>query len=211
MSVIYLFVNIAANQILASATASTVIDPGTLPLYYGDTPTIQLQFIQPTSSGITPTLAIVPIAGLSPALYLDDGTVAGGATPYTQQLAWTPDPNGGQFWTAPLPLNTVAIQTLLGTSTSVEAWIKLGYTSGGYPTTVLSQKVNIRVGLPVGALVTPPGQTPISLETARALFLPQTPVPGQPLPFASPTGHVFLLLAVDNADGTQTYQVSQLN
>ncbi len=68
-----------------------------------------------------------------------------GATIYTQQFTWTRDGDASYFYAA-LPLNTVAIGTLIAAATSypVKPWLEIEVTEvGGYIWTPLQKEINL--------------------------------------------------------------------
>lgn len=196
-----LYIDTTDNAFIGGLNTTANVNPFDLPLFYGDTISLRIYLmdkLQTTNPSIFP-YEILGTAGLQLFLYLDDGLVAG--TIYTQQITWSTDANN-QYFYANLALNTAALATLLGSATSRECYLKIGYVQGGLQTTVISRQVQIGVGIPSVALVVPPGQTPLSAEVAAATFFPLTPVAGQPLFIMSPAGKIFMMRAVDNADGT---------
>lgn len=207
-----LYIDTQANQLVTGTTSTQTVQPSSIPLFYGDTLSLVIYLLTKTKSTTRPNdydVSIVNTAGLQLFLYLDDGTVSG--TIYTQQIVWTPDANNTYF-SANLALNTAALLTLIGTSTSgASCWLKIGYVQGGLQTTVLSAQVTVGVGLPTSAVVVPAGQTNVSAEVANATYFPQAPVNGKPLYLASESGKVCALYFVDNPDGTASFQASQVN
>lgn len=210
MASITLFIDTTNDSLVAGLTSTQVFDAGSLPFFYGDSPTINIYLLTRvyTAGQSGYTFAAPNNTGLSVQLFLDDGLVGG--TIYTFQTVFVPDVNNS-FVTATLPLNTPALATLLGSNTNASCWMKIGYLKNGVPTTVLSQRVNIGVGLPNVVPVVPAGQTAISAETASATFVNKTPVNGEPIYFASPAGKIFALVAVDQDDGTAIGTISPVN
>lgn len=213
MAELKLFINTSNNSLVAGQASSQVIDPASLPLFFGDTLSLKIYLLQlplgyNANDPANSRLETVPLAGLQLYFYIDDGKVSG--TVYTQQIAFDVDPTG-TFFTGTLALNTGPLQTLLGTATSARAWIKVGYIQNAVQTTVLSKEVTIWVGLPVNALVIPPGSNPLSVEIADATFWSQQPVAGRPLYLESPNGKIIALMVVDNADGTAELRASPMN
>jgi hypothetical protein len=213
MANLKLFINTSANQLVAGQNSTQLIEPGSIPLFFGDTLLLNIYLLQvpigwdarnPMASG----LETVPTNGLQLFFYIDDGTIGG--TIYTQQIAFAEDPSQ-RFFIGTLALNTAALQTLIGANTGAPAWIKIGYVQNGVQTTVLSARVTINVGLPLVALAVPAALTPLSAEVANATYYPQLPVAGMPLLIKSPAGHTFALVAVDNADGTSSTQLNQID
>lgn len=215
MSKINLYVNVASGQLVVAPSIPTVVNPATIPLFLGDQPTLMVQLLQPIpnqagQSGST--LTPVPTAGLTLVMYLDNGLAGMSNVIYAQQVSFTSD-STGTFWTGIFPLNSPALLALFtGTLTSVPVWIQIGYLTGAFPTTVFSDPTSVDVGLPGTIIpVAPPGQTPISLEIARAMFFPLQPVPGQPVTLQTALGHTFIALPKDNPDGTATCDWEQIN
>lgn len=204
-----LYISTTENALLAGQNVSSRIDPNSLPLYFGDTLTLNIWLLARQSNVNPVSYAIVPTNGLQLFVYIDDGKVGG--TIYTSQIVWTSDPNN-QFFFANLPLNTTNLQTLLGSSPTATAFLKIGYVVGGLQTTVLSQSVTIGVGLPSAAVGQPPaGQTALSVEIANNTYFPIKPVNGQALYLATPNGKIIAVIAVDNPDGTASLQGAPSN
>jgi hypothetical protein len=209
-----LFVNTSNKTLVAGQSSVQTIDPLSLPLFCNDTPTINVYLLQvplnynandPSRS----TLQTISTAGLALQMYLDDGK-ANGANIYTQQLAFTADPGG--FWTGRLPLNTAALIALLGTSTSAQAYLKIGILdANGYPITYFAKPVTILAGMPTGAVAVPAGLTPLSVEVANQMFVPKQPVAGQPIYLESGAGKILAMQALDNGDGTASFHADPVN
>jgi len=135
----------------------------------------------------------IPVAGvtLEVALGLRRGD---SATYYTQQFTWTPSLDLGQpYFAAVLPMNTLAIATLLGTNSSAQAWLEVTKIADGFPETVLQKLVTIQAAvIKTGTLVVPPGLTPLSAEAANAAFVPKSGIQG-PILFIGSTGKTVML------------------
>lgn len=205
-----LYVDTTSNRLIGGLATAASVAPASIPFFYGDTLQLQVYLMNKLQT-VFPSdypYIIIPTPGLQLFLYLDDGLVGG--TIYTQQISWAPDP-ANQFFSANLALNTAAIQALLGAKTSGTCWIKIGYVQNGLQTTVYSQQVNINVGLPTMNLVVPPGLNPLSVEVAAATYFPQQPVAGMPFYLKSPNGHVMMLQAVDNPDGSVSAGWTQIS
>jgi hypothetical protein len=211
---ISLFINTTNNSLIGGLSNSAVVQPGQIPLFYGDTVTMNIYLLAALQgTNLAPgtfPFSQISTAGLTLYMFLDNGVVS--PTIYTQQISWTPDPTG-TFWTANVSLLTAALTALLGAGTNASAWLQIGYIQNGLPTTVFSKQVNVQVGMPTAnAPTVPAGQTALSLETARGLFVPINGLPaGQPFFQTSPAGHTFIYQIVDNPDGTASVQVSQIN
>lgn len=213
MTRLQLFIDTTSNSLIAGLNSLQSVNPSSLPLFYGDTIQLQVTLLNTTGTtlqSINPYV-VIPTAGIQLFLYLDDGVVGG--TIYTQQITWSTDPTNTYFY-ATLSLNTAALTTLLGSSTSANAWLKIGFVQAGYITTVLSSLVKIQVGLPNVALAVPANLTPLSLEVANALFIHadgNQANPGQPVLLVSPNGKIIALTAKDNPDGTAEFDASPVN
>jgi hypothetical protein len=205
MARLNLFIDTTSNSLLAGLASPLQVNPATLPLWFGDTLSLQIYLLNTTNSSLfgSNPYTVINNAGLQLFLYLDDGTIAPGVI-YTQQITWQADPTNSYFYST-LSLNTMALQTLLGTATTANASLKVGYVQAGLQTTVLSVPVTIGVGIPSSGLVVPPGLTPLSVEVANNLFVhldgnPNNP--GQGFYLVSPAGKKLLVHAIDNQDGT---------
>lgn len=209
MPVLNLFIDTSSNQLVSGTTNAAIVNAASLPLFYGDSITLQIWLLQPApvySGAGGAAYQVIPTNGISLQLYLDDGTIGG--TTYTQQVAFATDPNN-QYFIGSLPLNTAPMLTLMTGKTTATVALKVGYLqNGGLQTTVLSTSVNINVGLPQNQLVVPPGLTPLAAETANQTYVPIRGVAGGAIQVVSPAGIILTLHAVDNGDGTASPQWS---
>lgn len=205
MANINIYIDADTRKVLAGPDSSQTIDAGSLPLSFGDNPTFNI-YLRTKSSSINPVVyKAVPTTGLTLFFYLNDGLIDG--TIYTQQITWTPD-SGATFFTAKVAMNTLALKTLIGTSTTGPCAIKIGYAQNGDITTVLSDLTKVGVGLPSTSLVVPAGQTALTAEVAASTYFGLQPVNGRPMKLATATGRIVTLLAVDNSDGTASLNAS---
>jgi hypothetical protein len=164
-----LYVDVVANQLVLSDQSNQQVDMP--PLVQGDTPTFNIYLLNRNATyPVSNPFSIQSTAGLS--LQVAIGTRVGNSTLYyTQQFAWTADAQN-KYFTATLPLNTVAIDGLLNSASDASAWFEIKYLQNLVATTVLDKQVTIKASvIKAGALVVPPGQTPISAENANAVFL----------------------------------------
>lgn len=149
------------------------LNPGSLPGFtQGDTISLRIYLLARTTTYPQGTAyQIINNADLSLKVALGPKNGTSGSTLYTQQYTWTPD-SQNQYFYANLPLNTAAIESLIGTAESARAWFEVEYTQGGLPTTVYQEEVTIQAEvIEAASLVTPAGENPISLETAKAMFI----------------------------------------
>jgi hypothetical protein len=141
-------------------------------LTQGDTVSLRIYLLERTTThplGTPYTVASVSALSLKVALGPKNGTA--GSALYTQQFTWAKAPDNTYFF-ADLPLNTTAINTLIGAAESASAWFEIEYTQGGFPTTVLQKEVTINAEvIETGSIVVPSGQTAMTAEEAHALFL----------------------------------------
>lgn len=214
MAQLTLYIDTTSNTLITGQTSAVPIAPTALQLFFGDTIQLQVFLFNKPASSSAPSIgqfpfSILPTSGLTLYFYLDDGTISG--TIYTQQISWTASADGTYF-TANLSLNTAALQALIGANTEASCWIKIGYVQGGLPTTVYSQKVTVKVGLPsLSAPSVPAGFTALSVEVGGQLFIPAQPVAGQPILIMSAAGKIIALAAVDQPDGTASFAPSNIN
>ncbi|HEX2620752.1 MAG TPA: hypothetical protein VHL11_11405 [Phototrophicaceae bacterium] len=106
------------------------------------------------------------------ALGVKDGLA--GSDLYTWQYTWVAAGTEKEsYFTGSFPMNTAGIRTLLGSKASARAWFEIEITVDGLPWTVLQEEVSVQAEVidtdTVGDV--PSDETPISLETARQLFL----------------------------------------
>ncbi|HEV2210862.1 MAG TPA: hypothetical protein VG167_18975 [Verrucomicrobiae bacterium] len=171
------------------------------PFIQGDTPTFRIWLLSRTASfPLVSPYSLVPIAGLQLEAALGD-KIGNVTNYYANQFVWAPstDPNNPNYFIAQFPLNTPALNTLIGSAASAQTTFEVKYLANGFPTTVLSvpaivQASVIKAG---GVPAVPPGLTPLSAEYANATFMTRT-VTGQ-LFFKNPnTGKIVALYLGDD-------------
>lgn len=207
MATINLYIDIGTGNLLAGLFSSTVIQPTSIPINYGDQPTFNIYLLQRNPTATNPAQASyvsVPLAGLTLEFFLDDGTITPG-TIYAQQLTWATnvDANNTPIFQAVVSFLTTALATLIGTATSNSCYLKIGALMNGVATTWVSSRVTVNVGLPTAAAPTPaPGQTALTVQAGNQMYYPIAGLAGLPLTLISAAGKVFRIQAVDNPDGT---------
>jgi len=114
----------------------------------------------------------IPVAGITLEVALG-AKIGNVSLLYTQQFTWVAsDDLADPYFAATLPMNTQAIEDLLGSSASAQAWFEVKMLDGGLPRTVLSRRVTIQAAvIKDGGLEEAALPTPISAETSNALFL----------------------------------------
>jgi hypothetical protein len=198
VAVHHLFIDTDRGLPVMSATNSGIAD---LPLFVQQD-TLNLRITLLTGFSRIADYTVIPVADLT--LHVALGRKIGNATTYyTQQFTWTPSEDlADPFWEAALPMNTAAIDTLLGSSASKStAYFEVRLIDGGLPRTVLSRAVTIHAAvIKDGGMSEPAEPTPLSVEAANVLFLKR-----------DITGHIILrneddpTIAVDiyvDSDGT---------
>lgn len=209
-----LYIDVSSNNLLVGLGANQLLQPASLPFYYGDTLPVQVFLLQrlttPNPAPSASQYSIVSTAGLSLSLYLTDGLVGG--TTYTNQLVWATDANN-QYFYANLPMNTAGIQALVTAAglNPAKAYLQVGYTDTGSPISVLNKQIQIKVGIPPAGIVIPPGFNALSVEVANASYFPLQPVAGLSLQLKSPNGKIFVLQIVDQPDGSALFAASPIN
>lgn len=166
-----IFIDIAANQAVTGLSNPTVAPLP--PFVQGDTPTFRIWPLLRNATFPLSPYSLLTIAGLTLQVSLGS-QVGSGGTIYTQQLSWTPsaDANNPNYWTATFPMNTAAVNTLLGALASSPAVFEVKYVSAGVPSTILQQLVSVKATvLTAGAPVVPAGFNPASVEFCNATFL----------------------------------------
>jgi hypothetical protein len=168
-----LYIDTYARSLVAGPSNPS---PFTLPPFVqGDTVSLRIYLLERnTTYPLSNPYSIISNASLSLKVALGPKTGTAGSTLYTQQFTWTQDANF-QYFYADFPLNTTAIGTLIGSAESAYAWFEVEYTQNGFPTTVFQQNVIVNAEvIETGSLVTPPGETAVSLEYINATFLKKT-------------------------------------
>jgi hypothetical protein len=212
-----LYIDTTSNSLITGNGNPAIVSAAALPFFYGDTVTMNIwlfsRIATATGQNTTFPFQVIPTTGLTLFFYIDDGTVNG--TIYTQQISWTADLSTN-FFTAPVNLATSGLLTIVEASqpAAATAYMKIGYIQSGQQTCVIggaANQVNIGVGLPSSAVPAPPaGQTPLSLEVAKATFVQLLGPPGLDPVLTSPNGHKIQLACVDNPDGTHSFQTIDL-
>jgi hypothetical protein len=212
MANLNLFIDTTSNGLIAGLNAPVSVNPSSLPFFYGDTLGLQVYLLNTTSTTLAGSnpYTVINTAGLQLFAYLDNGLAGVNNVIYTQQISWATDPTNSYFYST-LSLNTAALQTLLGTATSANCYLQIGYVQNGLQTTVLSIPVTIAVGIPSTNLVVPAGLIPLSVQVAQAMFVPIAGQAGNGFYLISPLGKKLLISAIDNPDGTASLQASPAN
>lgn len=215
-----LYIDTSSNRLLSSLNTSSSVQPSSLPFFVGDTLQLQIYLMKPlqTFTPSVPGYQIIPTLGITLELFITNGLDSSSPDyqQYTQQIDWATDPNN-QYFYAGLSLNTPDLVALIGNSTSAKAYLVIGNVVPLNDTTYLYQPITLQPGVPTTNLVVPPGLTPLSLEAAVGLFVPQSGVPANaPLAFGggfiltSPTGLKLFCYAKDDGQGGVTLQSDQI-
>lgn len=205
MLTLNLFILRDNGTLLTSQSNAATLNPLTLPLAYGDGIILNVWVYTALSSTINPVqnfpYQIVNNAGLTPVLYITNGTIAGGGNnSFAACVEWVPDPTNS-YVTGTLSLATPGLLALLGNSTNAKAYLSFGFLQNGLPNTCLFVPVNIGVGVQNVVPAVPPGLTPLTVQEAVLMFFPFQPIPGQPLYLATKSGKVIEVTAVDDGGG----------
>jgi hypothetical protein len=164
-----IFIDTTVQQVVRGFTDSSIAQ---LPRFVqGDTPTLRIWPLARTAGFNGPApYSYLGTAGLSFEVAI--GTRVGNSSLlYTQQFTWPADPLQ-QSISAQLPLNTAGIDGLIGVNPSGSAWFEVKYLSGGFPTTILDQQVDVQASvIKASSLTVPPGATALTAEEANATFL----------------------------------------
>ena len=193
------------GTLLTSLANASPVNPLTLPLFYGDTLTINCYVLTQIQSAINPAnnfpYSIVNNAGLLPVLNLYNGTIAGASAPLASAIGFAADPTNS-YVSGTLALGTPGLLALLGANTTAKCYLSFGFIQNGQPTTCLDVQVEIGIGVQNVVAPAPAGTTPLTLAEALLLFFPIQPVSGQPLYLASASGKVFSISVVDDGSGS---------
>ena len=163
-----LYIDIDRGEPVLGATDSSIA--ALPPFVQGDSLNLRIWLL--TAFSRVTAYTQIPVAGLT--LQVALGVKIGNATTYyTQQFTWTPSEDLGQpYFSAVLPMNTAAIDTLLGSSSTATATFEVKMISSAVPVTVLTKEVRIHAAvIKEGGLTVPPGQTPLSAEVANATYV----------------------------------------
>ena len=138
-----------------------------------NTHTFRIRALQPTGDLLTP---YTPISNTGKTLQLALGSKGGAQLHQVEQYTWAlnPDQNDPYFY-ADVSFNTAGVVTLLAGQLTAESYLEINLVDGGNPKTLFSQLVTVEASvIQNSSLTVPAGQTPLSLETALALFLQRT-------------------------------------
>jgi hypothetical protein len=186
MANVDLYINVTTGQTAASTTDASIAP---LPAFVqGDTINFRVYLIQTTGRFVAPTRVATTDLTLQMAL----GRKVGNATEYYTQNLTTWDENeddaSDPYWSGQLPMNTEAIDDLIGSATFGEATFEVKLIIDGLPTTVLSKSVRIQAAvIKEGGFTEPTEPTPMSVEVANALYVKQSGFQGT-LRLISPDG-----------------------
>lgn len=175
MATIDLYIDTFNKKLVAGLLDSTTVS---LPKFIqGDTPTLKIWLLTPIASAALSTpYAYVPVSGVT--IQAAIGTRVGNSTTYyTQQMTWTASTDlSDPHFTASFPMNTAAINTLLGaTGVSTAAFFEVKMITSAVPTTIYSEGVTVQAAvIKDGGTTEPALGTPLSAEAATAAFLART-------------------------------------
>ncbi len=198
MSFHRLFIDTDRNLPVGGVSDSSIVD---LPAFVQeDSLNLRITLLSGFSriSDFTP----IPVSGITLEVALGR-KVGNTSLLYTQQFTWTPsDDLADPYFAATLPMNTGAIETLIGSAAQSQAYFEVKMLDGGLPRTVLSRLVTIQAAvIKDGGLEEPALPTPISAETCNALFLQRTIPCSAGNPVILQNGSVTMAVYVDT-DGT---------
>ena len=201
MLVLNLYVNRDQGTLFSGLQNSQPVLPQSLPLYFGDTLTINLYTFTAIQASINPAgnfgYQLVPVAGLAPLLYITNGTIAGGAAPYASCVQWDPDPTG-TYVTGTLALTSPELLAAFGNSQTFSSRLIIGFVQNAVPVSIFNSPVILGVGVQNYIPALPPQLTPLSVQAASLMFMPIQPIPGQPLYLATESGKVTAIEAIDD-------------
>jgi hypothetical protein len=164
-----IYIDTTTGDPVAGATDGSVTSLP--PFVQGDTLSLRI-YLLVREGGRLSDLTQIPVSGLT--LQVALGTRVGSTTTYyTQQFTWTASTDLAQpYFEADLPMNTEAIDTLLGASSTANAWFEVKVIEDAVPRTVLQKEVSVKAAvIKDGGVVVPAGLTPLSAEYANAAFL----------------------------------------
>jgi hypothetical protein len=166
-----LYIDTESGELVRGASSTTLAN---LPRFFqGDTISFRIYLLERTASfpaGSSP-YSIINNADLSLRVGIGPKNGTAGSTLYTSQFTWEKDPTNSFFF-ADLALNTSGINGLISGGESGTAWFEVEYIEDSLPTTVFQRQITIEAEvLESTALIVPPGETPLSAETANATYL----------------------------------------
>lgn len=137
----------------------------------GDTLTFRVRALQPTGQVVGAPFSYVTNIGKT--LELAIGTKVGNSsTHYVEQFTW--DLNGDEtdpYFYADVSFNTTNVSNLIGSGSSATAWLEIKLIDS-LPKTIFIDQVTLDATvIKSDAATVVPGQTALSAEAARALYL----------------------------------------
>lgn len=168
MAVHNLFIDTDRSKCVRSASDTSIAE---LPKFVQED-TLKLRVTLLAGFSVTEPYTKIPVEGIT--LQVALGVKIGNATTYyTQQFVWTPSSDlADPYWEASLPMNTLAIATLLGSAAIKQAFFEVKMIEDGTPQTVLSEQVNIHAAvIKDGGMSAPAEPTPLSVEVANVTYL----------------------------------------
>lgn len=218
---IQLFINTQANQLIGGLNTQNVVNPLTLPFYAGDSGLVlQVYLMTPLATNLPSqfNFSVIPTTGNTLFAQIDNNAEGSGAgqigNPYTSQNTWATDPTNSYFY-AYFPMNTAALQALVTAQNPAPATLRIGYFNSGLPLTVLSVGIQVLPGIPGTGTAVPPPLTGLSVQVANTLYVLQNGLangqPGAGFFLTTPLGKKIYVQAVDNGDGTASFQASPSN
>jgi hypothetical protein len=205
---LYIDTSVVNGQLLSGLNDDSILPLSGIPLYVGDAGLVlqiylmtPLQIKNPSNPS---NYSIIPTTGLTLEVFLDNGEFNTDVI-YTQQVNWQTDEDN-QFFYAFFPMNTAALETLLGSQTSATCYLHIGYLQNGLPTTVFLQQISVSCGIPNALAVVPAPLTPLSVQAADQRYVPMTGAPGEGFILTSPNGVQKMIHLVDVGAGDAQLQ-----
>jgi hypothetical protein len=200
---------IAKNRLWAAANSLGAFALGDL--FYGDVLSFRAYILSPnpaTANNHPEPWTLANLNDLSLKFAIGDLSVADVMTPVVAQNSWSKDSDNRYFY-ADVSLATTELKTALNGLTSIQRYLEIKQSKGGYDTTIYQQLVTLRpraIG-PTTVVPIPPDQ-PISKAEANGTFQPRIGENGAVLRLPSANGLWATDLFTDNDGNWRTEQVT---
>lgn len=180
-----LYVDWFAKKLVTSKTSAASFSLPTF--YYGEVFPFQITLLEPNPAVGWNGYAVVNNANIGLKLIVSSVAVDTGTTLATQ-YSWTKDTVEMTF-SAEVGFNTAAIDTWLSTDATKTAYLEIQITEGTVVSTVYKTAITIGASqLTPSTQQVPAGETPLSQEVAKAMFVQKMMGAGESITLTSADG-----------------------
>jgi len=180
MGLLQLFVALDTKTLVAGRTSRARV---TLPTFFqGDTVSLEMSFLQPNpSGGFSDPWSNLGLSGYSCRVGIG-ATPVGNTSVSPAALQTSFSASAANVFTGTLALNTAGINTLLGSSSQVNATFEIELAYGGLYETVFQTQITVKADLiETGSTVPTPEESYLTANESTALFMSKVSSPGEAL------------------------------